>query len=129
MHSSSHVSRRRLLRRGAAASLGVFAAAQISPKVLGFAEPAAGEEVVPFIDGLKRQERQQVYWGDEQPWLTPTEGFFSVGHYPRPEPLDLAAYRLELSGQFDKPVTLTLEQIKARPRKELTATIECSGNG
>lgn len=127
--SSHRISRRRLLGHGAAASFGFFAAAQLSPRALGFAEPTAGEEVVQFIDGLKRQERQQIYWGDEQPWLTPTERIFSVGHYSPPERIDPAAYRLELSGQFEKPVILTLEQIKGRPRKELTATIECSGNG
>ncbi len=126
---SPRISRRRLIRDSAAASLGVFAAAHLPPTALGFAEPAAGEEVVPFIDGLKKQERQQIYWNDEQPWLTPTERIFSVGHYSRPEPIEIAGYRLELFGQFDKPVTLTLDQLKDRPRKELTATIECSGNG
>src|SRR5215211_2134912 len=82
--ASSRISRRRLLRHGTAASLGVWAAAQLAPRALGFADPAAGEVVVPFIDGLKKQERQQIYWGDDQPWITPTERIFSVGHYSRP---------------------------------------------
>src|SRR4051812_9998758 len=127
--SATTISRRRLIARSAAASLGVWAATGLSPAALGLAEPTAGEELVPFIDSLPKTERQQIRWGEVQPWVTPTERVFSVGHYSRPAPIDPAAYRLELFGQFDKPVTLTLDQIKARPRKELTATIECSGNG
>jgi DMSO/TMAO reductase YedYZ molybdopterin-dependent catalytic subunit len=35
---------------------------------------------------------------------------------------------LQVSGLVKKPLTLTLDQIKARPRQEVTFTIECSGN-
>jgi DMSO/TMAO reductase YedYZ molybdopterin-dependent catalytic subunit len=126
---SRPITRRRLMAGGAGA-LAVWAAARLSPAALGLADPAPGEEVVPFLDALPDPGgREQVKWHEPQPWLTPTQRVFTVGHYSRPNEIDPAAYRLELSGQFDKPVTLTLEQIKARPRKELTATIECSGNG
>jgi DMSO/TMAO reductase YedYZ molybdopterin-dependent catalytic subunit len=115
---------------GGAATLGVWAAARLSPAALGLADPAPGEEVVPFLDALPDPGgREQVKWHEPQPWITPTQRVFTVGHYSRPAEIDPAAYRLEFSGQLDKPVTLTLDQVKARPRKELTATIECSGNG
>ena len=121
---------RRGLMAGGAASLGVWAAARLSPRALGLADPAPGEQVIPFLDELPDPGgREQIRWNDPQPWITPTEHIFTVGHYTRPNEIDPASYRLELSGRFDKPVSLTLEQIKARPRKELTATIECSGNG
>jgi DMSO/TMAO reductase YedYZ molybdopterin-dependent catalytic subunit len=123
------ISRRRLMARGAAA-LGVWAAARLSPVALGLADPAAGDEVIPFLDEIPDPgAREQIKWAESQPWITPTQRIFTVGHYSRPAEIDPAAYRLELSGRFDKPLTLTLDQIKARPRKELTATIECSGNG
>jgi DMSO/TMAO reductase YedYZ molybdopterin-dependent catalytic subunit len=115
---------------GGAAAVGVWAAARLSPAALGLADPAPGEEVVPFLDELPDPgAREQIKWNEPQPWLTPSQRLFSVGHYSRPAEIDPAAYRLEVFGEFDKPVTLTLEQIKARPRKEVTATIECSGNG
>ena len=123
------VSRRRLMAGGAAA-LGVWAAARLSPAALGLADPEPGETVVPFLDELPDPGgREQVKWSEPQPWITPTQRVFTVGHYSRPAEIDPSTYRLDLSGQFDKPATLTLDQIKARPRKELTATIECSGNG
>jgi DMSO/TMAO reductase YedYZ molybdopterin-dependent catalytic subunit len=115
--------------RGAAV-LGVCAAARLSPAALGLADPAPGETVVPFLDEIPDPgAREQIKWAERQPWITPTQRIFTVGHYSRPAEIDPAAYKLELSGQFERPVTLTLEQIRARPRKELTATIECSGNG
>jgi DMSO/TMAO reductase YedYZ molybdopterin-dependent catalytic subunit len=129
IRTSPVVSRRRLMAGGAAA-LGVWAASRLSPAALGLAEPEAGEVVVPLLDEFPDPGgREQVKWGEAQPWITPTQRVFTVGHYSRPAEIDPAAYRLELFGKFDKPATLTLEQIKARPRKELTATLECSGNG
>jgi DMSO/TMAO reductase YedYZ molybdopterin-dependent catalytic subunit len=123
------LSRRRLMAT-TAASLGVWAAARLSPAALGLADPAPGEEIVPFLDPLPDPGgREQVKWHEPQPWITPNQRVFTVGHYSRPAEIDRATYKLELFGQFDKPVTLTLDQIKARPRQEVTATIECSGNG
>jgi DMSO/TMAO reductase YedYZ molybdopterin-dependent catalytic subunit len=36
--------------------------------------------------------------------------------------------KLEIDGLADSPLSLTLEDIKARPRQEVTFTLECSGN-
>ena len=123
------ISRRRLMSRGVA-TLGVLAAARLSPAGLGLADPAPGDAVVPFLDEFPDPGgREQVKWAEPQPWITPAQRVFTVGHYSRPVEIDPAAYRLEIFGQFDKPITLTLDQVKARPRKEVTATLECSGNG
>ena len=53
--------------------------------------------------------------------------FFNVSHYGKPE-VDLATWKLEVSGLVDNPLLLTIEDIKARPRQEVTFTLECSGN-
>ena len=42
--------------------------------------------------------------------------------------MDFQQWRLEIAGQVQQPLTLTLDDLKARPRKEVTFTIECSGN-
>ena len=39
-----------------------------------------------------------------------------------------STWKLEIGGLVKKPMTLTLADIKARPRQEVTFTIECSGN-
>jgi len=78
--------------------------------------PAAGERV----KGLTR-------WEDLDAWITPNDKFFSIAHYDRPA-IDEATWRLDLAGMVAKPSTLTLNDLKALPRQEITSTVECSGN-
>ena len=59
-------------------------------------------------------------------WITPNDKFFSIAHYNRPT-IDAAAWRLNLSGLV-RPTALTLDQLKAVPRQDVTFTLECSGN-
>ncbi len=42
--------------------------------------------------------------------------------------MDPASYKLRLSGLVNKPVELSVEQLKRRPRTEIIAGFECSGN-
>jgi DMSO/TMAO reductase YedYZ molybdopterin-dependent catalytic subunit len=66
-------------------------------------------------------------WEDLESWITPNDRFFSIAHYNRPQ-IDAQTWRLDVSGLVDRPTTLTLEQLTALPRGEVTFTIECSGN-
>jgi DMSO/TMAO reductase YedYZ molybdopterin-dependent catalytic subunit len=59
--------------------------------------------------------------------ITPNDRFFLVGHYGFPA-IDPQAWRLNVSGHVEKPLTLTLDEIKARPRHEVVYTMECAGN-
>ncbi len=59
--------------------------------------------------------------------VTPTEDYFAVAHYGYPE-LDAASYRLQVTGLVERPLTFTLDQLKARRRVELEPVFECSGN-
>ena len=59
--------------------------------------------------------------------MTPNDKFFSIAHFDRPT-IDAATWKLEIDGLVKKPLSLTLADIKARPRQEVTFTIECSGN-
>lgn len=89
--------------------------------------------VVPFTDvpenftGLRGTRRVAQDLRQLSSWVTPTEDFFVVGHYGYPE-VDAAAYRLRVTGLVDRPITLTLDELKARPRVEPTTVFECSGN-
>jgi DMSO/TMAO reductase YedYZ molybdopterin-dependent catalytic subunit len=60
-------------------------------------------------------------------FITPTEEFFAVQHYG-PQQVDPATYRLQLTGLVDKPMSLTLDELKRRPRIEQIVGFECSGN-
>ncbi len=59
--------------------------------------------------------------------VTPTEDYFAVAHYGYPQ-LDAASYSLRVTGLVERPLTFTLDQLKARPRVELEPVFECSGN-
>ena len=86
-----------------------------------------GEVLIPFADQPPPSERVLLDWSQLDTFITPNAEFFNVSHYGKPE-VDLASWKLEISGLVDHPMTLTIDDIKARPRQEVTFTLECSGN-
>src|SRR5439155_10205151 len=63
-----------------------------------------------------------------QSWVTPTRLFFVRNHFPVPE-IDLATWRLKVAGCVERPLTLTWDDLKALPERNVFATVECAGNG
>jgi DMSO/TMAO reductase YedYZ molybdopterin-dependent catalytic subunit len=43
--------------------------------------------------------------------------------------LDAAAHRLSVHGRVRRPLTLSIEELRARPPVDVTVTMECAGNG
>jgi DMSO/TMAO reductase YedYZ molybdopterin-dependent catalytic subunit len=93
-----------------------------------------GGEVLPWLDqraevppAAQNAIGQQLVWEELDSWITPNDKFFTIKHFGQPT-VDLEAWRLEVAGQVRQPLSLTLDQLKARPRQEVTFTIECSGN-
>lgn len=68
-----------------------------------------------------------LVWEDLHSRLTPNAEFFTVKHYNLPL-IDPTTYQLSIDGLVDHPRTLSLDDIKARPRHEVEFTLECSGN-
>jgi DMSO/TMAO reductase YedYZ molybdopterin-dependent catalytic subunit len=93
--------------------------------VFGFDDPGADETVVPFLDAQPRGK--MLYWQDLTSWITPNDQLYAVSHYGTPE-VDAVKWQLEISGLVRKPATLSLADLRARKRKTVTATLECSGN-
>jgi sulfane dehydrogenase subunit SoxC len=60
--------------------------------------------------------------------VTPVGLHYLLIHFDVPV-VDAAAWQLEVGGLVETPLSLSLEQLRARPRVELTATMECAGNG
>lgn len=85
------------------------------------------DELVPFLD-MPRTPPNRLDWETLKEWLTPQDQVFGVQHYGVPE-FDHASHRLQIGGLVEHPRTLTMEELKARPRKDVLMTLECSGNG
>jgi DMSO/TMAO reductase YedYZ molybdopterin-dependent catalytic subunit len=105
--------------------------------MLAWAFPAQqGEEVLRWADQPPPEPppgtRNQLVWEDLDSWVTPNERFFRVvnyqGHGPLGPAVDAQAWRLEITGQVSRTLTFTLDELKARPRREVTFTVECGGN-
>ena len=60
--------------------------------------------------------------------VTPTGLHYLLTHYDVPL-VDADAWRLEVTGRVGRRLTLALGELRARPARELTVTMECAGNG
>jgi DMSO/TMAO reductase YedYZ molybdopterin-dependent catalytic subunit len=123
---------RRAAIKGGAAWVGLSALeipAWMSPAL------AQSEEVIPWTDvpngfnptagtGPHSLDTRTI---QKSSFTTPVEDFFSVQHYGETQ-VDPESYKLRLSGLVNKPLELSLEELKRRARTELIAGFECSGN-
>jgi len=73
-------------------------------------------------------KREMLNWNELREWTIPTKDLYHVSHYGVAQ-LKEENHKLAIDGLVDKPQTLTLEQIKSGPAKDVTATLECGGNG
>jgi sulfite dehydrogenase len=62
--------------------------------------------------------------------ITPNDAFFVRYHtFPTPTSVDLGRWRLRVGGRVDRPLELSLDDLKAKfPRAAVTAVAQCSGN-
>jgi DMSO/TMAO reductase YedYZ molybdopterin-dependent catalytic subunit len=60
--------------------------------------------------------------------VTPIGLHYLLIHYDIPA-VDPAAWRLEVGGLVDRPLSLSLDDLRSRSAVELAVTMECAGNG
>ena len=60
--------------------------------------------------------------------ITPLGLHYLLIHFDIPY-VDEREWRLEVGGHVARPLTLTLEELEARPARTLPVTLECAGNG
>src|SRR5437867_10786987 len=59
--------------------------------------------------------------------LTPTGLHYLLIHWDIPL-VDAATWRLRLGGRVQRPLELSLDEIRAMPHQTLPVTLECAGN-
>ncbi len=126
----SAFSRRMLAKQGVAALAGLSVLRLAGP---AHAFPRTQDAVlIPWVDQPEPNPVpevivQQLDWERLDSWLTPPDQFFVIKHFNQPE-LSERDWRLEIDGLVAQPMALTLDDLKARARQEMTFTMECSGN-
>lgn len=121
---------RRDLLKGTLAMVGLAAAG-----IPEWALPvlAQGEVPVPFTDmpesfpTVTGVDRRVLDVRKIDGSLTPKDLFFTTQHYGHPV-VDPAAFRLKISGLVERPVALSLDDLKRMRAAEMVVGFECSGN-
>lgn len=128
--ANQEMSRRTLLKGGGAAFAGLTTIQVAGP---AHAFPGqSGDEVIPWLDQpapnpVPQIAQRQLIWEELDSWLTPADEFFIISHYNTPA-LDQATHRLGIGGLVARPQSLPMADLRARPRRDVTFTLECSGN-
>jgi sulfane dehydrogenase subunit SoxC len=60
--------------------------------------------------------------------ITPLGLHYLLTHFDIPY-VDERTWKLEVGGRVDRPLTLTMDDLKERPAQTLAVTLECAGNG
>jgi DMSO/TMAO reductase YedYZ molybdopterin-dependent catalytic subunit len=122
-------SRRNFLKQ---ISLGALAAS-CAPSILTWALPQSQSVDFPGEDGMILRSFRFVdletpveYFNT---WLTPIPHFFVRNHMHEPSELEPSDWRLSLSGEVEKPFTLTLAELSKLETQSVVNTLECAGNG
>jgi len=81
------------------------------------------------LDELRLAARNHAMPLEALRWpITPVGLHYLLIHYDVPL-VDPAGWRLELGGAVGRPLSLTLDELRARPAVESAVTMECAGNG
>jgi DMSO/TMAO reductase YedYZ molybdopterin-dependent catalytic subunit len=121
--------RREILKGGlAAAGLGLLGIPDWAIPAL-----AQGETLVPFTDLpaninlTPAADRRIIDIRNIDGAFTPRDQFFTTQHYGHPD-VDPATYRLKVSGLVDRPLSISLDELRKMRSTELVFGFECSGN-
>ena len=126
---TKQTTRREILKGGlAVAGLGVLGFPEWALPAL-----AQGETLVPFTDLpdnvnlTPAADRRIIDISTIAGQFTPRDQFFTTQHYGHPD-VDPVAYRLKVSGLVNRPLSLSLDELKKMGNTELVFGFECSGN-
>ncbi|MGE3191698.1 MAG: sulfite oxidase, partial [Vicinamibacterales bacterium] len=114
----------------AAGRLGLAAAvSRLAPAPLLFAQaPAATYGKDHLIRHSTRPPDYETPVRLLDSFITPAEHFYTRSHMSIPS-ADPAAWTLTIGGLVDRPVALSLADLRGMPQATVTVTLECAGNG
>ena len=125
------LSRRALLRYGAAIAAGAATAGVVGRTLLADASRAAASRLGIVLPRPASPAPAPV--GDPQaagavPFYTPNADFYRVDTALTVPNVDAATWSLRISGMVDRPVTLSFDDLLARPLVERDITLTCVSN-
>ena len=92
---------------------------------LGCSSTGAGTDLI---------QRQEMPYNAEprldalpEAWVPPIRHFYFRSHGPVPQ-VDASTYRLQIGGMVERPLRLSLDELRASPQGEAPATLQCAGN-
>jgi sulfite oxidase len=122
----------RISRRSVLATLhrllGAIAAIPLLPSVDRVAHAQTGADKSELIVRSVRPQDLETPVALLDSWLTPNHRFFVRSHLYAPE-IDIRQWRLTVAGEVERPLTLTLDELRTLPEENRVVTIECAGNG
>ncbi|MEP7338043.1 MAG: sulfite oxidase [Acidobacteriota bacterium] len=133
-NNESRISRltRRQLLVGAAQAGTAIGLSQLLPNELmtAFAQGVIKGKEKLIVRSL-RPEDLETPVGLLNTWITPNDLFY-VRHHTNAARIDERAgkdWKVEVSGEVERPMTITLDELKKMPKATVTVTLECAGNG
>jgi DMSO/TMAO reductase YedYZ molybdopterin-dependent catalytic subunit len=60
--------------------------------------------------------------------MTPTHLFYVVQHFPVPQPVEAADWKVAIAGAVQRPGTLTYDELRRLPARTVRTVMECSGS-
>lgn len=133
----SFFSRREFLHAGARWSAAALApmVSGLAPIISGLAWPGGAAAQDAVVPGKERMIVRSLRYLDlETPahlldsFLTPVELFYVRNHLAQPR-VNLAEWRLAVTGEVERPLELTLDELAGFEQATVTNTLECAGNG
>ena len=126
---SIQTTRRDLLKSGlAAAGLGVLGIPEwVLPALAQDEMPVPFTDLPANINLVPTADRRIIDIRNIQGVFTPKDQFFTTQHYGHPE-VDPATFQLKISGLVEKPMSLSLADLKKMRSTDVVFGFECSGN-
>lgn len=115
-------SRRQFLERSVLAGAGLVVA---DHSAASWAEQLAAGMIVRSQRFIDLETPPGLFHG----WITPVDDFFIRNHMSEPVTFDAEEYALKITGQVEKPISLSLGQLRKLATASVTNTLECAGNG
>jgi DMSO/TMAO reductase YedYZ molybdopterin-dependent catalytic subunit len=88
----------------------------------------AAADTPGLIPRQRNPENLEFPFSSLDSFLTPNDLFYIRNHFVAPQ-LDARAWHLEVAGAVERPLKLTLEEIRNLPSTTRAMTLECAGNG